>query len=82
MANHIGNPFAAIARIQWGWSAEQIKAGIGDLTPESAQRWQHNFDGAQVAFESVNFLGFARIAKELSQWTAEIAQAESLDVMA
>jgi hypothetical protein len=79
----VSNPIALIQRIQWGWSVEQCKSRINpSITPKQAERWQHTLSGAQVAFESLNLFPMASVAEGLSEWLAEIAACEPLDVLA
>lgn len=72
----LGNAFQVIARIQWGWSAPQIRAAVRHLSADDAVRWYQVLSGAQAAFQSLNLFAFARVAEELCKWLEGVSIAK------
>lgn len=72
----ISNPYQVIARIQWGWTAEQIRSVTRELAPDQATRWFHTIGGAEAAFQTMEQLKFARVAAEVSRWLESISCAK------
>lgn len=76
-SQEITNPFEAIARVQWGWSASEIKSAIEVPTENSQKlRWYHTLFGAAVAWESEENFKFSRVARELVEFMEQVILAK------
>lgn len=75
--DRIPNAIALVRRIAEGWTAEQCKAAITDLSPNAAQRWGHVIEGAETAYHALGNKAMQEVAEQMWDYLDEIANGKS-----